>query len=142
MESFSELPRASLANLNLLPEDRSYLAQLMRDGEPEIILALLVRYRAIWADSAKDEPLVHRQDNQGRRAANIWIRQEVEALRHQTSKIVEEYQRIIEQGPPKCCHTCESYGQHGRCATYEMEPPEDFAATPDKCPDWAMEIPF
>lgn len=49
---------------------------------------------------------------------------------------------IYRQGPPKCCHTCDSYTQDGECERFGTEPPADFAATPGACPNWLMEIPF
>jgi hypothetical protein len=45
-------------------------------------------------------------------------------------------------GPPKCCHTCEHYGVDGLCVEFFMRPPDDFAATPDACDQWIVELPF
>lgn len=49
---------------------------------------------------------------------------------------------LYKAGPPRCCHTCEHYGNDGLCVTFFMEPPEDFATTVDSCPEWEIEIPF
>ena len=43
---------------------------------------------------------------------------------------------------PMCCHTCDHYSQGGRCMEFEMEPPEDFAASVGKCELWEEECPF
>ena len=49
---------------------------------------------------------------------------------------------LYKAGPPKCCHTCEHYGNDGLCVAFFMEPPEDFAATVNLCPEWEVECPF
>jgi hypothetical protein len=53
-----------------------------------------------------------------------------------------EFVTIWRAGPPKCCHTCEHFNQSGRCLEFDMEPPEDFAATKDACEMWSFDIPF
>lgn len=47
-----------------------------------------------------------------------------------------------ERRMPRCCHTCDSYGDNGWCYTHDDRPPDDFAATVDACPSWVAEIPF
>lgn len=44
--------------------------------------------------------------------------------------------------PPKCCHTCEHYSEDGLCTLFNMEPPEEFAATHGQCGDFSFDIPF
>jgi len=63
-------------------------------------------------------------------------------MRHPIPKVVADYDRLIEQGPPKCCHTCEFYDIKGMCTAFFMEPPEAFAATPNECPEYENEAPF
>ena len=47
------------------------------------------------------------------------------------------------RGPaPKCCHTCDHYNEDGFCLLFEEKPPEQFAATPNLCDQWLIEIPF
>lgn len=54
-----------------------------------------------------------------------------------------EYKRIIRLGAPKCCHTCEFYSKaYMFCAKYNTNPPEEFAAMQDACPDYYQTIPF
>ena len=45
-------------------------------------------------------------------------------------------------GPPKCCHTCDNFSQSGHCLAFDMRPPDDFAATPNACDQWIVELPF
>jgi hypothetical protein len=52
------------------------------------------------------------------------------------------YYKMLEAGPPKCCHSCEMYGTDGLCVEFFKEPPEEFAATPDACNKWVMDLPF
>ena len=128
--------------LPLLSEDVDYVRDLIKDGEPEIQAELMRRYAMTWVDTADTCDWSHRADNEGRRAANAWIRKEVDKLRHQEPEALKRYREIVRQGPPKCCHTCDYYDQHGKCAKFNMEPPEDFAARDGACPEWVMDIPF
>ena len=59
-------------------------------------------------------------------------------MRHPEPEIVT----IYKAGPPKCCHTCEHYGNDGLCVTFFMEPPAEFVAAVDLCPSWEIECPF
>ena len=62
--------------------------------------------------------------------------------RHPMPQILVDYEQWVSQGPPRICHTCTHYDNHGTCQKYQMEPPEDFAATPDACDDYKQEVPF
>lgn len=62
--------------------------------------------------------------------------------RHTTPQILLEYYRWVDHGPPRICHTCEHYDLQGVCQLYQMEPPEDFAATQDACADYKPDVPF
>lgn len=63
-------------------------------------------------------------------------------VKHQEPANVVAYKEAIKSGPPKCCHTCDHYLGNGHCYKYDMEPPEDFAATMNACPSWLREVPF
>jgi hypothetical protein len=118
--------------------DRIWLADLLDGGEPPIAEAVKAeytyRYLAEYARTGDRES--------ARNAANNWTTKEIEELRHQTPDKVKKYTRIMEQGPPRCCHTCEHYRDDGLCDVYRMTPPEDFAATDDACGDYLQEVPF
>lgn len=43
---------------------------------------------------------------------------------------------------PKCCHTCDEYDAQGKCMLHWSDPPEEFAATLNACPDWIEEMAF
>jgi hypothetical protein len=45
-------------------------------------------------------------------------------------------------GPPMCCHTCDNYDENGHCQQFDMQPPENFAATQDACNKWTLAVPF
>jgi hypothetical protein len=68
--------------------------------------------------------------------------------RHPEPDFVTAYKEWLKAGPPKCCHTCDHYGQAkyndppGHCREFNMEPPEEFAATVDACASWTQELPF
>lgn len=116
-------------HLPLLHDDYEFLRELLQDGEPEIQKSLLEQYADHW-------------ERGGRRAANTFIREEVEAMRHKEPEVLKRYRKVIAAGPPKVCHSCEHYADDGVCLKYEMEPPEQFASTPNSCPDWIQEVPF
>lgn len=63
-------------------------------------------------------------------------------MKHPEPEHVRHYREIERNGPPRCCHTCERYGDDGVCDKFKSEPPEEFAATPDACKEWLMEVPF
>ena len=63
-------------------------------------------------------------------------------MRHKQPEIVTVYYKMLEAGPPRCCHSCEMYGTDGLCVEFFKEPPEDFAAAPDACNKWTMDVPF
>lgn len=57
-------------------------------------------------------------------------------------EIVRQWREWDKMGPPRCCHTCDFYEPDGHCRKHKQRPPDDFAATPDACPDWTREVPF
>lgn len=63
-------------------------------------------------------------------------------MRPSEPEFVRQWREWVAMGPPKCCHTCDFFTQDGRCDRYGMNPPSEFAATPDACGDWVMEVPF
>ncbi|MCG5509627.1 hypothetical protein [Ectothiorhodospira lacustris] len=65
-----------LDDLPLLPEDRrfAHARTLGRQNRA----ALLDGYRRAWLDAADREPVPHRKDNVGRRAANTWLLNETD----------------------------------------------------------------
>jgi hypothetical protein len=62
--------------------------------------------------------------------------------RHPEPDSITDYKRLIAQGPPKCCHSCEFYDVKGKCVVFFMAPPADFAATVGECPEWVCDVPF
>jgi hypothetical protein len=63
-------------------------------------------------------------------------------MRHPEPDSITDYKRLIAQGPPKCCHSCEFYDVHGKCVVFFMEPPADFASEQEGCALWEESIPF
>lgn len=53
-----------------------------------------------------------------------------------------DYRHWLQSGPPKCCHTCDHYSKVGHCMAFDMQPPEDFAASVGACEEWVEMIPF
>lgn len=58
----------------LLPEDRRYLMGRLETLSPAAITQACHAYVATWRETALQEPASHRQENVGRRAANIALR--------------------------------------------------------------------
>ncbi len=62
--------------VELLPEDLAFLRwHLPKDTARRN--AYIAQYVAVWHDAMRGEPTGHRKANQGRRAANQWLRQAV-----------------------------------------------------------------
>lgn len=53
-----------------------------------------------------------------------------------------DYERIIKNGPPRCCHTCIEYTDAGHCEKFDMRPPDEFTRQVGVCEDWLGDIPF
>jgi len=62
--------------------------------------------------------------------------------RHPDPPIVTQWRKLIEQGPPKCCATCDKYRSDGICEEFDEAPPIEFAQTPGACESWVREVPF
>ena len=63
-------------------------------------------------------------------------------MRHSEPEVVLQWRRRFDEGPPKCCHTCDHYSREGECSKYDMQPPADFAASVGACPEWVEAVPF
>jgi hypothetical protein len=61
--------------------------------------------------------------------------------RHEAPPIMKDWIRVC-NNPPRCCHSCGHYRESGVCEKFNMEPPEDFAATVDACADHIPMVPF
>ncbi|MCG5504699.1 hypothetical protein [Ectothiorhodospira variabilis] len=72
-EATDDTPRAPgpLAGLPLLPEDWTFV-QARTQGRPDRD-RLLREYRRRWLEASAAEPVPHKRDNRGRRAANLWL---------------------------------------------------------------------
>jgi hypothetical protein len=62
--------------------------------------------------------------------------------RHPEPAIVTHYRATLRAEPPRVCHTCDHYTEHGLCAEFNAEPPPEFASEPGGCALWVEEIPF
>ena len=127
--------------VRLLRDDARFLARILGSLSREAQGRVMWAYQTAWADGEAAEPLPHRKENAGRRAANEWARSIME-----TPQNVLRYRELIEQGPPQCCHTCDHFvrdhAEGAICAKFDQTPPADFAATEGACPHWLAEVPF
>jgi hypothetical protein len=55
-------------------------------------------------------------------------------------QVIKEWQQLT-SNPPKVCYSCEWY-RVNTCDKFQATPPEEFANTPDSCPEWVESIPF
>jgi hypothetical protein len=62
--------------------------------------------------------------------------------RHPEPAIVTHYRATLRAEPPRVCHTCDHYTEHGLCAEFNAEPPPEFANEPGGCALWIWEVPF
>lgn len=61
------------ARCALVPEDRPHIATTMMLLHPRLQQRLAERYIEAWRAAADDEPIHHKRDNAGRRAANLIV---------------------------------------------------------------------
>lgn len=62
-------------------------------------------------------------------------------MRHALPQHYIEWLNIASR-TPRICHSCDHYSTTGMCTQFDMEPPEDFAATKDVCDSWLLEVGF
>ena len=65
-----------------------------------------------------------------------------EMSRHAEPEFLVQWREWYEAGPPRCCHTCENYGNDGMCVEFFMTPPAEFAEAVGECPSWMQAVPF
>lgn len=53
-----------------------------------------------------------------------------------------EARAVMDNWPPRLCHTCEHFGNDGICRQHGEAPPPEFASTLDACSEWEQEIPL
>ena len=123
-------------------DDRRYVRVLLDGLGRADRLALLRGYAEAWEAGEAAEPSLVKRENAGRKAANIWIREEAKIVRYGEPEDVKHWREAKHRQAPACCHTCEHYDQHGSCTKFDQVPPEDFAAMIGACPEWEEEIPF
>ena len=124
------------------PDDWEFFDSLTHHAPREVLYAIVAEYRRAWSEAEAAEPVVHRKTNAARRAANINLREDAEAMKAKEPEVLRKYREIVAKGPPRVCHTCDHYLDDGSCRHYNATPPADFAATPNACPDWLMAPPF
>jgi hypothetical protein len=57
-------------------------------------------------------------------------------------QFITDYYKLIINGPPKCCHSCDNYNDDGICTVYNVVPPENVLEILDICKEWREELPF
>ena len=125
--------------VNLLRDDKRFLARLLEPLTREAKGRVMWAYRAAWEAAEAEEMAPHKKENAGRRAANLWIRE----MMMETPPAVLRYRELIEQGPPRFCHTRDHFDKEsGYCAHFDATPPADFTATENACEQWIAEVPF
>lgn len=70
-EILEALKPSPLEGLPMLWDDKAFIQGRTqgRDDTPD----LLATYRGRWLEAAAAEPIPHKRDNAGRRAANLWL---------------------------------------------------------------------
>lgn len=66
--------RLNKTGLELLREDRAFLIDILKHQRTAIQNAALDDYRLVWLKAADAEPVEHKKNNAGRRAANTFMR--------------------------------------------------------------------
>lgn len=63
-------------------------------------------------------------------------------MKHEPTGIAKSYFDFINNGAPKCCHTCQHYNKNGVCETWNNSPPPEFTNQINACEHWFMDTPF
>lgn len=127
--------------LPLHRDDLKFFESLTHHAPSDVLLLLRFEYIRAWKAAAAAEPYSHRKDNAGRFAANTMIREDSENMRARDPETLAKYKKLLEQGPPRICCTCEHYDQNGHCEKLKADPPHDFAQS-KCCDNWEPVIPF
>jgi hypothetical protein len=66
------------------------------------------------------------------------------AMKKTALQIWNEEADALRARMPKVCENCRHHWpeREGYCDLHDATPPDDFAETPDACPDWKDVVPF
>lgn len=95
--------------------------------------ALFCAYLASWRHAALSEPVEHKRDNVGRRAANTRIRESAAGIRANDTRTLAIYTRLLESGPKQSCATCSKCTLEGVCSVSKEQAGE-------LCQEWKADF--
>lgn len=97
------------------PDDWQFVYSLVHHAPDHILPALFCAYLASWRHAAMMEPLPHKKDNAGRRAANTRLRTDADRMQQGDQATMELYGRLVREGPKRGCATCRHCTLLGEC---------------------------
>lgn len=102
---------------NYIPhaKDWEFIRRTLQGIPARLYPALFCAYLASWRHAAINEPVVHKKDNAGRKAANTIIRVSAEGVRKGNAKTLATYSRMLTRGPKVNCSTCAKCSLEGIC---------------------------
>lgn len=65
-------------DLPLLREDKAFIEGILNYQPRLIVSAALEDYEKTWRKASQEEPIAHKKDNTGRRAANMFLREVIQ----------------------------------------------------------------
>ena len=125
-------------------EDRRHVIEMTKRLPLKIQNYLITNYLIIFEKAHRIEQIEHAKYNAGFFAANSWLREETENMqKFDKPDFLIEYEKVVKQGPPRVCHSCDHYRYNdGQCLKFNQAPPVEFVQTKDACGDWLHRIPF
>lgn len=118
--------------------DWEFVRPIVQHAPREMLPPIFSEYRRRYKEAAFSEPAPHRKDNAGRRAANIGLRRDSEAMKRRDADTNARYSNLVRQGGPcQSCATCRhSTLVHGECKDPEGTPEQERLCTrfyPEVC---------
>lgn len=96
-------------------KDWEFIQRTLHGIPARLYPALFCAYLASWRHVAMIEPVEHKKDNAGRRAANTIIRVSAEGIRNGNERTLATYSRMLTSGPKVNCSTCSKCSLDGIC---------------------------
>lgn len=110
-----------------------YICQQLANMPDSFKAGVMQEYGRVWIDSANNEPLGHRKDNTGRRAANLYL---LDAVENYKMKHKIDYQIA------QTCSNCEKLDLSDVCQVFEQQVPPEYKEQENDCDEWNMGVPF
>lgn len=117
--------------------DWEYVRPMVCHAPREMLPPIFSEYRRRYKEAAFAEAGPHRKDNAGRRAANVGLRRDVEAMKRRDPETVRHYAQLVRQATPyQACAAC----RHSTLVAGECKNPDGTPETEKLCTEFFPEV--